>query len=275
MEMHFEMSRELPIASSDIIPKLLTGTRLQTSSIPVTRFTRNRDLCLLLLPKKKKKTGNSVLAARGSHSVRLQLACATEPNSHSLYNWTQHADILACETGPRFHNKHLSCLYLFRKCFLFFLKRRRKKKREKYLFKIQDYKITLYMTWGNKQKNKTKKVFLLNICACFASSSTASQIFQHSSFLGCPQSCWWLFWHFRWCSQSPHFSSGHKSLTLNCCTVSSLFSLSKNILKKLGRTTPKHKQTYIWLQPPQTCWCCHWIYVLVLPLNLCLKECLT
>ena len=32
-----------------------------------------------------------------------------------------------------------------------------------------------------------------------------------SSFLRCPQSCWWLFWHFRWCSQSPHFSSGHKS----------------------------------------------------------------
>ena len=30
--------------------------------------------------------------------------------------------------------------------------------------------------------------------------------------------CWWLFWHFRWCSQSPHFSSGHKSL--NCYTVS-------------------------------------------------------
>ena len=30
-----------------------------------------------------------------------------------------------------------------------------------------------------------------------------------SSFLRCPQSCWWLFWHFRWCSQSPHFSSGH------------------------------------------------------------------
>ena len=23
-----------------------------------------------------------------------------------------------------------------------------------------------------------------------------------SSFLRCPQSCWWLFWHFRWCSQS-------------------------------------------------------------------------
>ena len=32
-----------------------------------------------------------------------------------------------------------------------------------------------------------------------------------SSFLECPQSCWWLFWHFRWCSQSPHFSSEHKS----------------------------------------------------------------
>ena len=41
-----------------------------------------------------------------------------------------------------------------------------------------------------------------------------------SSSLGCPQSCWWLFWHFWWCSQSPHFSSGHKSLKLNCCTVS-------------------------------------------------------
>ena len=25
-----------------------------------------------------------------------------------------------------------------------------------------------------------------------------------SSFLECPQSCWWLFWRFRWCSQSPH-----------------------------------------------------------------------
>ena len=32
-----------------------------------------------------------------------------------------------------------------------------------------------------------------------------------SSFLKCPQSCWYLFWHFRWCSRSPHFSSGHKS----------------------------------------------------------------
>ena len=32
-----------------------------------------------------------------------------------------------------------------------------------------------------------------------------------SSFLECPQSCWWLFWHFRWCSQSSHFSSDHKS----------------------------------------------------------------
>ena len=32
-----------------------------------------------------------------------------------------------------------------------------------------------------------------------------------SSFLECPQSCWWLFCHFRWCSQSPHVSSGHKS----------------------------------------------------------------
>ena len=47
-----------------------------------------------------------------------------------------------------------------------------------------------------------------------------------SSFLGCPESCWWLVWHFRWCSQSPHFSSGHKSLKWNCCTVSSSFSLS-------------------------------------------------
>ena len=48
------------------------------------------------------------------------------------------------------------------------------------------------------------------------------------SFLGCPQSCKWLFWHFRWCSQSPHFSSGHKSLKLNCCTVSS--SLKKKLV---------------------------------------------
>ena len=31
-----------------------------------------------------------------------------------------------------------------------------------------------------------------------------------SSFFECPKSCW-LFWHFRWCSGSPHFSSGHKS----------------------------------------------------------------
>ena len=35
-----------------------------------------------------------------------------------------------------------------------------------------------------------------------------------SSFLKCPQSCSWLFWHFRWCLQSPHFSSGHKPLKL-------------------------------------------------------------
>ena len=35
--------------------------------------------------------------------------------------------------------------------------------------------------------------------------------------LKCAKSCWWLFWHFRWSSQSPHsVSSGHKSLKLNC-----------------------------------------------------------
>ena len=42
----------------------------------------------------------------------------------------------------------------------------------------------------------------------FSSSSS-------SSFLRCPQTCWWLFRHFRWCSQSLHFSSGHKSLKFN------------------------------------------------------------
>ena len=52
-------------------------------------------------------------------------------------------------------------------------------------------------------------------------------IFLLSSFLRCPQSCWWLFRHFRWFSQSPYFSSGYKSLKLNCySTLSRVHFLS-------------------------------------------------
>jgi len=43
----------------------------------------------------------------------------------------------------------------------------------------------------------------------FSSSSFSS---SSNSFLRWPQSSWWLLLHFRRCSQSPHFSSGHKSL---------------------------------------------------------------
>ena len=64
-----------------------------------------------------------------------------------------------------------------------------------------------------------------------------------SSFLGCPQSCWWLFWHFRWCSQSPHFSSGHKSLKLNCCTVSKKQQLRTSWLVSGRHVTQKCQQS--------------------------------
>ena len=43
----------------------------------------------------------------------------------------------------------------------------------------------------------------------FSSSSFSS---SSNSFLRWPQSSWWLLLHFRRCSQSPHISSGHKSL---------------------------------------------------------------
>ena len=67
----------------------------------------------------------------------------------------------------------------------------------------------LYKTWST---SRWQSSHLIQTCQCCFVSSSSS--------LGCPQSCWWLFWHFWWCSQSPHFSSGHKSLKLNCCTVS-------------------------------------------------------
>ena len=53
-----------------------------------------------------------------------------------------------------------------------------------------------------------------------------------SSFLEYPQSGWWLFWHFRWGSQSRHFSSGHKSWKFSCCTVILSLSLKNKTNKK-------------------------------------------
>ena len=74
-----------------------------------------------------------------------------------------------------------------------------------------------------------------------------------SSFLKWPQSCWWSFRHFRWCSQSPYFSSGYKSLKLNCHTVSGSFSLSL-IVSTTTTTTTKSSFTFF-LSP----WSCGYV----------------
>ena len=63
-----------------------------------------------------------------------------------------------------------------------------------------------------------------------------------SSFLECPQSCWWVFWHFRWCSQSPHFSSGHKSWKLSWCAVILSLCVCVSLSKKRRRKKEERKK---------------------------------
>ena len=86
--------------------------------------------------------------------------------------------------------------------------------------------------------------------SCFpVGSSTSSYVNDHrlqswpllsfssSSFLRCPQTRWWLFRHFRWCSQSLHFSSGHKSLKFKFRILRSVDTdtKEKRVLEFIGK----------------------------------------
>ena len=65
-----------------------------------------------------------------------------------------------------------------------------------------------------------------------------------SSFLECPQSCWQLFWHFRWCSQSPQlWSQVLKIELLRCHSCSLSLSLSQKKEKKKKKTEKKNERT--------------------------------
>ena len=65
---------------------------------------------------------------------------------------------------------------------------------------------------------------------------------NNSFFLGCPQSCWWLFWHFGWCSQSPHLSAQVTSPIefLHCHSHSLSLSLKKKKEKKSWLVSRRH-----------------------------------
>ena len=94
--------------------------------------------------------------------------------------------------------------------------------------------------------------------SCFpVGSSTSSYVNDHrlqswpllsfssSSFLRCPQTCWWLFRHFRWCSQSLHFSSGHKSLKFN-------FRILRSVDTDTGRNKKRKKSFGIYWEGDDT-----------------------